>query len=73
VTLIFSIGGAISARGAWSACIAVLVAGALGAVAAGIFRYWEMPAKRAILAAGGGLLKSAPLRTKRVSAEAARP
>jgi peptidoglycan/LPS O-acetylase OafA/YrhL len=55
VTLIATIGGALA--GAWSAIIAVCVGFALIAVSVLIYRCWEMPAKRILLALGRGALK----------------
>lgn len=58
VTLIATLGGALPPdAGGWSAFIAVCVGLALIAVSVLIYRYWEMPAKRIVLALGRGAMK----------------
>jgi peptidoglycan/LPS O-acetylase OafA/YrhL len=58
VTLIATIAGALPPiTGGWSALIAVGVGFAMVAGSVLIYRYWEMPAKRIVLALGGGALK----------------
>jgi peptidoglycan/LPS O-acetylase OafA/YrhL len=55
VTLIATIGGALS--GGWSVIVAGCVGIALIAVSVLIYQWWEMPAKRILLALGRGALK----------------
>jgi peptidoglycan/LPS O-acetylase OafA/YrhL len=58
VTLIATIGSALSpSAGGWSAFVAVCVGLALIAVSVLIYQYWEMPAKRILLALGRGTMK----------------
>jgi peptidoglycan/LPS O-acetylase OafA/YrhL len=58
VTLIATIGDTLpSSAGGWSAFVAVGVGFALVAASVLIYRYWEMPAKRILLALGRGALK----------------
>jgi peptidoglycan/LPS O-acetylase OafA/YrhL len=72
VTVISIISSALSPNpGNWSALVAVFVAFALIPVSVAIFRYWEMPAKRVILALGRGTRKKRAAEPRRETLEPA--